>query len=58
MAKRASLVGFLAIAVLIFFIWNNPNGTADSVGEFFDSVARVVSEAWDKLGDFFQGLAD
>ena len=58
MAKRASLFGFLAIAVLVFFIWNNPHGTAESVGDFLDAVGRVVGQAWDRLGEFFQGLAD
>jgi hypothetical protein len=58
MAKRVSLFGFLAIAVLVFFIWNNPHGTADTVGEFFDSVGHVLAQAWDRLGEFLHGLAN
>jgi hypothetical protein len=57
MAKRVSLLGIVAIAILVFFIWNNPHGTADAVGEFLDSVGRVASQAWHRIGDFFQSLA-
>jgi hypothetical protein len=56
MAKRVSLVGFLAIAVLIFFIWKNPHGTADTVSDFLGSVGHVFGQAWDRLGEFVKGL--
>jgi hypothetical protein len=57
MAKRVSMFGFLAIALLIFFIWTNPHGTASTVGDFFGSVAHVAGQAWHKLGDFVKDLA-
>jgi len=51
------MVGFLAIALLVFFIWTNPHGTASTVGDFFGSVAHVAGQAWHKLGDFVKDLA-
>ena len=57
MAKRVSLLGIFAIAVLVFFIWNNPHGTAAAVGDFLDSVGHVATQAWHRMGDFFQSLA-
>ncbi|MCC6225490.1 MAG: hypothetical protein IT195_03675 [Microthrixaceae bacterium] len=58
MAKRVSMIGLVCIAVMIFFIWRNPSGTADTVSDFLGSVGHVVSEAWDRLGEFVRGLAD
>jgi len=52
-----SMVGLLCIAVLVFFIWRNPGGTADSVSDFLGSVGHVLSEAWDRLREVVRGLA-
>ncbi len=51
------MVGLLCIAVLVFFIWKNPNGTADTVADFLGSVGHVLREAWDRLGEFVRSLA-
>ena len=51
------MLGLVCIAVLIFFIWNNPHGTASSVSDFLGSVGHVINQAWDRLGDFVHGLA-
>ena len=56
-AKRVSMVGFIAIALMIFLIWNNPSGSASTVNSFLDAVGNIASQAWDKLGEFVKGLA-
>jgi hypothetical protein len=56
-AKKVSGVGLLCIALLVFFIWTNPHGTAHTVGDFFGAVGHVAGQAWHKLGDFVKDLA-
>jgi len=58
MAKRVSLFGVLAIAILLFFIWDNPHGTAHTISAFLDGVGHVASQAWSKLGEFVKSLAN
>ena len=58
MAKKMSLFAFLAIGILGFLIWQDPNGAGDIVKEFFSMVGDVLAQAWDKIGDFFSSVAN
>lgn len=57
MAKKVSIAGLVALAILVFLIWNNPSGTATTVNGFLEAVGRVLGEAWDRLAEFLRGLA-
>jgi hypothetical protein len=56
-AKRAGLVGIFGVALLIFLIWNDPQGAAGQIGDFFGWIGHVLSEAWHKLAEFIGSLA-
>jgi hypothetical protein len=57
MAKRATLLTSIALVFLIFLIWKDPKGAADSFGTFLTSVGHFFGTVWDKLSEFFKQLA-
>lgn len=57
MAKRFSLLGFFALALLVYLIWKDPSNAASTVGDFLNNVGDFLAEVWHKLGDFFGNLA-
>ena len=57
MAKRMGFVGLFGIALLVFLIWNDPHGAAETVGDFFSWMGDLISEAWQKIGEFIGDLS-
>ena len=57
MAKRAGLLGLFGVALLVFLIWNDPQGAAGQIGDFFSWIGDVLSQAWQKLAEFIGSLA-
>jgi len=55
--KRVSLVAFIALAFLIWIIWRDPSGAADTVRSFASSAGDFFASVWHKLGEFFGNLS-
>lgn len=56
MQKRVGLISMLALGLVIYLIWQDPNGSADMVSGFFDAIGGFVATLWEKLGEFFTSL--
>lgn len=54
---RFSLVAFVALAFLIWIIWRDPAGAADTVRSFASSAGDFFGSVWHKLGQFFANLS-
>ncbi len=57
MAKRAGVIGFFGIGLLVFLIWKDPHSAANTIGDFLSWIGDMLSEAWQKLGDFIGDLS-
>jgi len=51
-------VTIVAISFVALSIWHNPAGTAASFSDFIGNVATFVQDAFDKILEFFRGLAE
>jgi hypothetical protein len=47
---------YLTIAFVIVTIWNAPDATGHSVGDFLGSVGAWVADVADRVTTFFKGL--
>lgn len=56
MQKRVGLVSMLALVLVLYLIWKDPNGTADIIAGFGRAVGGFFGDLWDKLGEFFSSL--
>jgi hypothetical protein len=54
--KRIGMISSLALVVVIYLIWKDPNGMADLLSGFGHSVGGFFGDLWDKLGEFFSSL--
>lgn len=57
MQKRIGMVSVVALAFVVYLIWQNPSGMADIVSGFADAVGGFLSELWDRLWQFVSSLA-
>jgi hypothetical protein len=49
---------YLIIAFVILFIWNDPTGAGDAIGEFFGDVGSFFGDLIDKFSAFLTNLTD
>ena len=54
--KRIAL--YLVIAFLILFIWNDPTGAGDAIGNFFHDVGSFFSDLFNKFASFVSSWSD
>jgi hypothetical protein len=54
--KRIAL--YLVIAFVILFIWNDPTGAGDAIGQFFSDVGSFLSDLFTKFSDFVSSWSD
>jgi hypothetical protein len=57
MDKKIGGVGLVAVALVLFLIWKDPNGTAGLVSGFVQAVGDFLGAFWSKLSDFVTALA-
>lgn len=56
MQSRIGAVGVVALALVIYLVWQDPTGTADMFSDFFSAVGGFISDAWGRLTEFISGL--
>ena len=54
--KRIGL--YLVIAFIILFIWNDPTGAGDAIGQFFSDLGSWLSDLFNKFSDFVSSWSD
>jgi membrane associated rhomboid family serine protease len=54
--KKAAL--YLSLGFVIWRVWDDPTGSADTAGNFFGAIGGVVSSAIDKGSAFLKGLVN
>ena len=57
MQKRVGTLSFLALALVVYLIWNDPNGMGNIVQGFGEAVGGFLGDLWSRLGEFFSSLA-
>jgi len=56
MQKRVGILGFLALGLVLYLIWNDPHRTADLIHGFGNAIGSFFATLWHKLGEFFSSL--
>lgn len=49
---------WLVIAFIILFIWNDPTGAGEAIGDFFSDVGSFFSDLFDKFANFVSSWSD
>jgi hypothetical protein len=49
---------WLVIAFIILFIWNDPAGAGDAIGNFLTDVGDFFSDLFNKFADFVSSWSD
>jgi hypothetical protein len=49
-------VSTVALILVLYLIWKDPHGTADTIAGFGNAVGGFFGDLWDKLGEFFSSL--
>ena len=56
MQKKMGAVSTVALILVLYLIWKDPHGTADTISAFGSAVGGFFGDLWHKLGEFFSSL--
>ncbi|HNI33969.1 MAG TPA: hypothetical protein PLV93_01145 [Microthrixaceae bacterium] len=56
MQKKIGMVSTAALFMVLYLIWKDPTGMADTISGFGEAIGGFVADLWDKLGEFFSSL--